>query len=98
MADTASVKQRAKSWIDTGMERHFIVRKGEHVAVDIPLLFAIVGALLAPWLAVIGVIIAVIKEYELKVVTPAAPVDTDQVMAGADAGDTTLADDLRPES
>jgi hypothetical protein len=98
MADTASVKERAKSWLDMGMERHFTVRKGEHVAVDIPLLFAIVGALLAPWLAVIGVIIAVVKDYELKVVTPEAPMDIDQLMAGGDTGDTSLADDVRPES
>ncbi len=51
--------------IHEGNVRRLVVRQGDHTVIEIPLTIAAVGVLMAPWLAAIGALAAVARDYTL---------------------------------
>jgi hypothetical protein len=58
-----------------GNRRHVLVRKGEHVPIDLPLTAVVVGGILAPWLLGIGAAAAVILGYKIETTHPEKTVE-----------------------
>jgi hypothetical protein len=58
---------RVKQLIHEGNVRRIIVKQGEHTVVEFPLTVGVVGALLAPMLAALGAIAALITECTIEV-------------------------------
>jgi hypothetical protein len=74
---------------DEGMRRRFVVRKGDNVVLDLPLLLVVIGAILAPWVAVAGGILAVVNGFELKMVVPERSESPTDALAPTDPDPTT---------
>ena len=78
---------RVKQLIHEGNVRHIVIKQGEQTVVQFPLTIGVVGALLAPALAVLGAIAALITSCSIEVermeVTSngqsAMPVPTEQI-------------------
>ena len=64
---------KVKELIHEGTVRHIIVRQGEHVIVEFPLTVGVVGTLLAPWLAAMGAIGALVARCTIEVVRSDKP-------------------------
>jgi hypothetical protein len=58
---------RVKQLIHEGNVRRVIIKQGEHTIVEFPLTIGVVGALLAPALAALGAIAALITECTIEV-------------------------------
>lgn len=67
-AGGSSFGQRLKDLFHEGNVRHVVVSKDGRAYVDLPLTVIVIGALLAPWLAVIGVLVAVFVSAKMEVV------------------------------
>jgi Domain of unknown function (DUF4342) len=80
---------RVKQLIHEGNVRRVIIKQGQHTVVEFPLTVGVVGALLAPMLAALGAVAALITECTIEVergeVTPttngqsAMPVPTEEI-------------------
>jgi len=92
---------RVRHILHEGNVRHAVVEsKGGHRFVDLPLTLVIVGAAFAPWLAAIGVVIAVVAGCSLRVERhgetaeepgPATELASDVSEAAGEAVDTAKA-------
>lgn len=58
---------RVKQLIHEGNVRRVIIKQGEHTVVEFPLTIGVVGALLAPALAALGAIAALITDCSIEV-------------------------------
>jgi Domain of unknown function (DUF4342) len=58
---------RVKQLLHEGNVRRVIIKQGEHTVVEFPLTVGVVGALLAPALAALGAIAALITECSIEV-------------------------------
>jgi hypothetical protein len=74
---------RVKQLIHEGNVRRVIVKQGEHTVVEFPLTIGVVGALLAPALAALGAVAALITECMIEVERseelPAMPTPTEEI-------------------
>ena len=67
---------RVKELIHEGNVRRVIIKQGEHTVVEFPLTIGVVGALLAPALAALGAVAALITECTIEVERSAQPAAT----------------------
>jgi len=51
-----------KRLVAEGNVRRITIKQGEHIVVELPLTVGVVGALLAPWLAAVGAIAALVTD------------------------------------
>jgi Domain of unknown function (DUF4342) len=51
-----------KRLINEGNVRKIIIKQGEHTIVELPLTVGVAGAILAPWLAAVGAIAALVTD------------------------------------
>jgi hypothetical protein len=65
--DLADIGDKLKELIEAGNARRLIVRKDEHVIAEFPLTAAVVGAVIAPVLAAIGAIAALVSDCTIEV-------------------------------
>jgi hypothetical protein len=59
--------ERVKQLIHEGNVRRVIIKQGEHTVVEFPLTIGVVGVLLAPALAALGAVAALITECTIEV-------------------------------
>ncbi len=64
---------RVKEIIHEGNIRRIIIRQGEHVVLEFPLTVGVIGTLLAPWLAALGAVGALIANCTIEVVRSEQP-------------------------
>jgi len=73
--ESANVVDRLREIIREGNVRRVIVRQGSRTVAEFPLTVGVVGAVLAPILAAIGAIVALLKDCTIHVERdPSAPV------------------------
>lgn len=75
---------------DEGLARHVIIEKAAEGKrpVNLPLTFVLVGGLLAPWLLALGVLVAVLRGYAIRVEGGGQPAPTEPLdEAAADVAD-----------
>lgn len=72
-----------------GLARHVIIEKAEEGRrpVDLPLTFVLIGGVLAPWLLALGVIVAVLLGYAIRVEGGGEQAATAAEDSPADAGE-----------
>lgn len=63
------IADAANRLVEEGNARRVVVERDGHVLVTLPLTIAIVGAVLAPWLAALGLIVALVFECRVRVET-----------------------------
>jgi hypothetical protein len=56
----ADLANKVKELIHESTVRHIIIRQGEHTIIEFPLVAGVVGTLIAPWLAAVGAIGALV--------------------------------------
>jgi hypothetical protein len=54
--------EQVKHLIHEGNVRRITVKQGEHTIVELPLTIGVAGAILAPWLAAVGAIAALVTD------------------------------------
>lgn len=59
--------EKAKQIIHEGNVRRIVIKQGEHVVAEFPLTAGVVGTLIAPVLAAIGALVALLKECSIEV-------------------------------
>jgi len=64
---------RVKELIHEGNVRRIIIRQDEHVIIEFPLTVGVVGTLVAPWLAAVGAIGALLAHCTIEVEREAVP-------------------------
>lgn len=65
--DTNNITEKVKELIREGNVRRLIVRRGDETIAEFPLTAAVVGTVLAPVLAAIGAIAALVTECTIEV-------------------------------
>lgn len=75
------VLQQLKTILDEGNVRRVVVKQGTRTVAEFPLAVGVIGALLAPVVAAIGALVALLAEctIELEKTVPDAPVETDDL-------------------
>lgn len=72
--ESRSFAEWAQFLWNESLARHVIVeKKGHYRPVDLPLLLLIIAALIAPWLVAIGLVLAVIMGYALRIESRGEP-------------------------
>ncbi len=61
------LRERFEQLVHEGNVRRIVVKKGEHTIVEFPLTIGVVGAVLAPMLAVVGALAAVLTDCTIEV-------------------------------
>ncbi len=64
---------KVKEIIHEGNVRRIIIRQGEHVVLEFPLTIGVIGTLLAPWLAAVGAVGALIANCTIEIVRTDQP-------------------------
>jgi hypothetical protein len=64
---------KVKELIHEGNVRRIIIRQDEHVIIEIPLTIGVVGTLIAPWLAAVGAIGALLAHCTIEIERSAQP-------------------------
>jgi hypothetical protein len=59
--------ERVKQLVHEGNVRRVIIKQGDHVVAEFPLTAGVVGTVLAPVLAAIGALIALLKDCSIEV-------------------------------
>jgi hypothetical protein len=59
--------EKLKQIIHEGNARRVVIKQGEHVVAEFPLTAGVVGTLLAPVLAAIGALVALLKECSIEI-------------------------------
>ncbi|MDQ2886508.1 MAG: DUF4342 domain-containing protein [Chloroflexota bacterium] len=59
---------KVKEIIHEGNARRIIIRQGEHVVLELPLTVGVIGTLLAPWLAAVGAVGALVANCTIEVI------------------------------
>ena len=71
---------RAKQLIQQGNARRVVIKRGDETVASFPLIFGVIGAVIAPALAAIGVVVALLTDCTIQVErTSAAPIALDEV-------------------
>jgi Domain of unknown function (DUF4342) len=70
----AELADKVKELIHESTVRHIVVRQDDHVIVEFPLAAGVVGTLIAPWLAAMGAIGALVAHCTIEVVRSDKPV------------------------
>lgn len=65
--DGDQLLQKFKQLINEGNVRRIIIKQGEHTIVELPLTVGVAGAVLAPWLAAVGAIAALVTDCSIVV-------------------------------
>jgi hypothetical protein len=87
--------ERVKQIIHEGNVRRVVIKQGEETVAEFPLTFGVVGAVLAPVLAAIGALVALLNDCTIEVEritdrpTPEEPLVSIPVMNGVPAEDDT---------
>jgi hypothetical protein len=63
----SEILEKLKQIIHEGNARRIVIKQGEHVIAEFPLTAGVVGALLAPVLAAIGALVALVKDCSIEV-------------------------------
>jgi hypothetical protein len=63
----SEILEKLKQVIHEGNARRVVIKQGEHVVAEFPLTAGVVGALLAPVLAAIGALVALLKDCSIEV-------------------------------
>ncbi len=87
-----SLKGRGLGWLREQHARRFIVEKEGRVAVDLPLTVFVVGAVMAPHVAILGIVLAFVTRHEVHVESP----DEGLLSGGVGAGESA-AEEPGPE-
>jgi hypothetical protein len=64
---------QAKQLFHAGNVRRIVVTQGDRTVVDLPLTAGAVGAVLAPWLAAVGVLVALVTGCTIRLKRPEEP-------------------------
>lgn len=62
-----ALRERFEQLVHEGNVRRIVVKKGEHTVVEFPLTVGVVGAVLAPMLAVVGALAAVLTDCTIEI-------------------------------
>ncbi len=71
----SEILEKLKQVIHEGNARKIVIKQGERVVAEFPLTAGVVGALLAPVLAAVGALVALLKDCSIEV-ERAAPIRT----------------------
>jgi Domain of unknown function (DUF4342) len=85
-AESGNVIDKLKAVIHEGNVRRVVVRQGSRTVAEFPLTAGVVGAVLAPVLAAIGALVALLKDCSIEVErgeTAITPVDETESRASA---------------
>jgi hypothetical protein len=63
----SEILEKLKQIIHEGNARKIVIKQGEHVVAEFPLTAGVVGTLLAPVLAAIGALVALLKDCSIEV-------------------------------
>ncbi len=63
----SEILEKLKQVIHEGNARRVVIKQGEHVVAEFPLTAGVVGALVAPVLAAIGALVALLKDCTIEV-------------------------------
>jgi hypothetical protein len=63
----SEILEKLKQVIHEGNARKVVIKQGEHVVAEFPLTAGVVGTLIAPVLAAIGALIALLKDCSIEV-------------------------------
>jgi len=79
----SEILEKLKQIIHEGNARRVVIKQGENTVAEFPLTAGVVGTLLAPVLAAIGALVALLKDCTIEVersvpARPSQPSDTDQ--------------------
>jgi hypothetical protein len=77
-AESGNVIDRLKAVIHEGNVRRVVVRQGTRTVAEFPLTAGVVGAVLAPVLAAIGAIVALLKDCSIEVERGETSVTTEE--------------------
>ena len=69
----SDLADKVKEIIHEGNVRRIIIRQGEHVVLELPLAVGVIGTLLAPWLAAVGAVGALIANCTIEIVRTEQP-------------------------
>ena len=69
----SDLADKVKEIIHEGNVRRIIIRQGEHVVLELPLTVGLVGTLLAPWLAAVGAVGALVANCTIEIVRTEQP-------------------------
>ena len=84
----ASFVRRLNDLVHEGNVRHLVVSRNESTVVDLPLTAVAIGTVLAPWLAVVGVVAALATDSKLQLInTEAAKTEGPPAPTGPGAGE-----------
>ncbi|MFQ5382486.1 MAG: DUF4342 domain-containing protein [Dehalococcoidia bacterium] len=73
-----SLVGRSIGWLKEQHARRFIVEKDGRVAVELPLTVFVIGVVMAPHVAILGIVLAFITRHEVHVESPADAPDFDE--------------------
>jgi hypothetical protein len=63
----SEILEKLKQIIHEGNARKVVIKQGEHVVAEFPLTAGVVGTLIAPVLAAIGALVALLKDCSIEV-------------------------------
>jgi hypothetical protein len=63
----SEILEQLKQVIHEGNARRVVIKQGEHVVAEFPLTAGVVGTLLAPVLAAIGALVALLKDCSIEI-------------------------------
>jgi hypothetical protein len=88
--------ERVKQLIHEGNVRRVVIKQGEQTVAEFPLTFGVVGAVLAPVLAAIGALVALLNDCTIEVERIAeAPVVEEPILAAAAVNGVAAEDDTK---
>lgn len=64
------LKESGIAWLKKQHARHFVISRAEHAVLDLPLTIFVIAALMAPHLAILGLILALVTRHEVTVTNP----------------------------
>lgn len=67
---------KVKELIHEGNVRRIVIKQGDHTVLELPLTVGAVGALIAPWLAAVGALAALVTDCTIEVELKEAPGET----------------------
>lgn len=74
----SEILEKLKQIIHEGNARKVVIKQGEHVVAEFPLTAGVVGTLVAPVLAAVGALVALLKECSIEVERVVPPSDSSQ--------------------
>ncbi len=72
-AQGSQLVEKVKDLIHEGNVRRIVIKQGDHTIVEIPLTVGVIGAVIAPALAAVGAVAALVTHCTIEVERDAAP-------------------------